>query len=321
MRILLILLLLPIEAICRSENVYGTEVRCIGSAWETLELLGDTPCPGWSTTPFAVLLVTDSVEYLFGHPYPSDEFVADHSFEGLGRVVSRPRVFPLNLLATMPAVNGLPTVVIGTLANTGLSTGEWTSTLLHEHFHQIQFSRPGYYAGVNALDLAHGDETGMWMLNYAFNYSDSSVVRAFDRYRGLLRAVCEEGIPLNGQREADITAARQELVAVLTPEDVRYMDLQLWQEGTARYMEQHVLELLVEKGVTWKEIGSDTQRMAQAIGTSTLDELTRTQLAHDQRICFYAVGWAEARSAASRGGNFWGPYFARPFQTATFFDH
>ncbi|QQR88240.1 MAG: hypothetical protein IPJ76_08535 [Flavobacteriales bacterium] len=319
MRIMLFATLAVLATSCRPQGPYATETRCITTAWETLEQLGDEPCPGWSSTHFAVLLVTDSTEYLFGHPYPSDDFAADPSFLGPGTVVSRPRMFPPNLLATMPAVNGLPTVVIGTLANTGLSPGEWTSTLLHEHFHQVQFNRPGYYDGVNALELSGGDETGMWMLNYPFCYTDTAVVHAFDRYRSALLAAFAPGSTGMNARNDMIAAARRALFTGLSPKDARYLDLQLWQEGTARSMEQHVLELLVAKDITWKEIDADTRSLAQAVETNAMEELTRTDLANDQRICFYAVGWAEARLAVHRGASFWRSYFEQPFTTATYF--
>src|SRR2546425_9441834 len=32
-------------------------------------------------------------------------------------------------------------------------------TVLHEHFHQLEYAHPGYYAGVDSLRLTHGDQT------------------------------------------------------------------------------------------------------------------------------------------------------------------
>src|SRR5215203_2291088 len=49
---------------------------------------------GWEHTPFAVLLVTDSVEYLVGHPRPSPDFARTGHDSLLGTVIrTRPRVF------------------------------------------------------------------------------------------------------------------------------------------------------------------------------------------------------------------------------------
>src|SRR5207249_765319 len=74
-------------------------------------------------------------------------------FTGLGYdsllatdVLVRDRHFAPNLLATFPAVAGVSTIVVGLPAATNKNSTEWVLTLLHEHFHQLQTSRPGYYA-------------------------------------------------------------------------------------------------------------------------------------------------------------------------------
>jgi hypothetical protein len=138
--------------------------------------------PGWEQAPLPVLLVTDSVEFLLGHPRPTPEFVARDRDLVLGRDVwTRPRQLPPTLLATFPAVAGVPTVVIGSAERTGKSSTAWVLTLLHEHFHQWQYSRPGYYEGVARLDLSQGDSTGRWMLDYYFPYDSAEVQRAVRR--------------------------------------------------------------------------------------------------------------------------------------------
>jgi hypothetical protein len=111
--------------------------------------------PGWRRAPFALLLVTDSAEYLMGHPRPTAEFTgaAHDSVLGLD-VRSRARVFAPTLLATFPAVGELPTIVVGTPERTGKSSAEWILALLHEHFHQWQYSLPDYYRRTQGLDLS-----------------------------------------------------------------------------------------------------------------------------------------------------------------------
>ena len=54
-------------------------------------------------------------------------------------------------------------------------------TVLHEHFHQLQQSQPGYFQGVEALGLSGGDQTGMWMLNYPFPYKTPAVAEQIRR--------------------------------------------------------------------------------------------------------------------------------------------
>src|SRR2546426_10031760 len=72
-----------------------------------------------------------------------------------GAVSARKRVSPPALLATFPAVTGVTTIVIGEPTNTGKTSTEWVLTVLHEHFHQLEYSHPGYYAGVDSLRLSH----------------------------------------------------------------------------------------------------------------------------------------------------------------------
>ena len=148
----------------------------LAEAFRLAAAVGDRVWPGWSEAPFAVLLVTPEREFLLCHSRPSADFsrVGYDSLLGT-EVFVRPRVFPTTFLATVPAVGGVPTIVVGQPANTGQASTRWVLTVLHEHFHQLQYSRPGYDAGVAALGLARGDSTGMWMLNYAFPYESAAV--------------------------------------------------------------------------------------------------------------------------------------------------
>ena len=99
--------------------------------------------PGWERTRLSVLLVTESAEFLIGHSQPSAGFSSVGYDTLLKRPVwTRPRQFPPTLLATFPAVGGMPTIVLGTAEHTGKSSTAWVLTLLHEHFHQWQYT-PG----------------------------------------------------------------------------------------------------------------------------------------------------------------------------------
>ena len=83
-------------------------------------------------------------------------------------LVEVPRQVDVNLLASFPAVGDVPTIVIGQPENTAAKTStRWVLTLLHEHFHQMQFTLPDYYPGVNALGLARGIEQGSWTVKLA----------------------------------------------------------------------------------------------------------------------------------------------------------
>ena len=130
-----------------------------------------------------MLLVTPDYEFLIRHPHPSEDFL-DTSYDRLlhSRVYYRKRQFSTDFLAAFPAVNGLSTIVVGQAENTFVKTSTpWVVTLLHEHFHQLQDSQPKIFEEIAGLGLAHGDKTGMWMLNYAFPYGRAEVNTAFSR--------------------------------------------------------------------------------------------------------------------------------------------
>ena len=149
----------------------------IAEAFEIGQTLGNRIWKDWNKAPFAVLLVTPENEFLIRHPKPSQDFTLI-GYDSLLRseVYFRKRTFSPNLLATFPAVGGVSTIVIGQAENTEKkNSSDWVITMLHEHFHQLQNSQPNYYADVDALNLSGGDQTGMWMLNYAFPYSSTEV--------------------------------------------------------------------------------------------------------------------------------------------------
>lgn len=298
------------------------ESACIAEAIRAADHLGAGFWPGWSAAPFAVLLVTDSVEFLLAHPAPSPEFVpTGERFQG-APVRCRPRVFPTRLQATMPAVGGVPTIVIGTLAHTGLSAARWTVTLLHEHFHQVQMSAPGYFAGVDALGLSGGDPSGRWMIDYPFPYADAQVDSALTAYQAALHAAVAGSDGGTPAALATCTKARERLYGLLAPADARYLALQLWQEGFARYIEHRALVRLAAGGWSWAEATGITEpvaRLAQAQADQCRAELLALRAATDQRTCFYAIGWAEGLLLERAGLEVGARYAAEPYRTATLF--
>src|SRR5664279_6538766 len=215
----------------------------IAEAFRLADAVQDQIWPAWSTAPFAVLLVTPKYEYLMRHPDPSSDF----TLLGYDRVLKekvwyRERQYSISFLATFPAVNGLPTIVIGEAEYTTSKTSTpWVVTLLHEHFHQLQYSHPGYYDGVTALGLAHGDQSGMWMLNFPFPYADSAVQARFAATARALGAA----LKVRGQPgfAAAVTAFPRDdkaFLAKVGAENAKYFAFESWQEGIARYTEYRV---------------------------------------------------------------------------------
>jgi hypothetical protein len=265
----------------------------------------DRVWPGWSKTPAPLLLVAEDAEFLTQFPSPPADFtrIPDAFF-------TRPSHFPTSFQATFPAF-GLPaTIVIGEPAATESKTSTpWLIVVMHEHFHQLQWSRPGYLEGVEALGLARGDKTGMWMLNYPFPYERPDVARGFAELRDALLA----GAP-------DYAERRRRFFGQLAPDDAKYLEFQLWQEGIARYTQV----ACAEAGADYRPTGAfaalpDYTPFAAEAATArrrTLDELKRADLASWKRNVVYSFGAAEGFLLDRVSPDWKQRYFERPFALA-----
>src|SRR5208337_2283737 len=95
--------------------------------------------PDWSKTPAPLLLVTEKTEFLTHYPAPPKGFT-----EVAEGIYARPREFDTHLLETFPVFSPLAVIVIGQAQNTSVKTSTpWLITLIHEHFHQLQYGQPG----------------------------------------------------------------------------------------------------------------------------------------------------------------------------------
>lgn len=210
------------------------EVRSFGRS------AGDRLWPGYGSASFEFLLVAGDKEELLCRKDVPKGFTADGIDKASGCArYERPRSgLPDKLLAAMPIFGPPSTIVMGTPESTGRSDADWTRTILHEHFHQWQDSFPHIFTRMRDLDLAGGDTSGMWMLNYAFPYSDPAVVSAFDRAsHALAAAVDARGKPGFRRALKRYLAVRSQLAAATGAKNWRYAELELWKEGVARWTE------------------------------------------------------------------------------------
>jgi hypothetical protein len=273
----------------------------IAEAFRLAEALGNQVWPQWDKSPFAILLVTPDHEFLIGHPKPSDDFTLIGEDALLKQKLwFRKRVFNTRLLATFPAVGTVPTIVVGQAENTQSKTStRWVITLLHEHFHQLQYSRPRYYADVAGLGLDGGDQTGMWMLNYPFPYTQTQVK---DQFHELCKALVDG---LHARQQADFPTklasyleAKKKFQKLLKSKDYKYLSFQLWQEGIARYTEYHIAELAATRYQPSKGFQALKDFMAfkdagREILTTIEKQLASAQLDKSKREAFYALGAGE----------------------------
>ena len=253
-----LLILAAASSIAGQEKVEVPNVDRIrlAEAFRIGQSLGNRVWKGWDKAPFAVLLVTPENEFLIRHPRPSKDFTLI-GYDSLlkSNVYFRKRTQAIHFLATFPAVGGVSTIVIGQAENTLKKTSTpWVITVLHEHFHQLQSSQPTYYAEVEALNLSRGDQSGMWMLNFAFPYKDDRIKEQFAALSKLLAKA------LQAKKKSDFSEslsaylqARKAFQQMLTRDDYRYFSFQIWQEGIARYTEFRMADLAAKKYRPTKE--------------------------------------------------------------------
>ena len=323
--------ILPLWLIAVPVSVYGQtksqqlrpqdRVRLV-EARRLADRVGEQVWPGLSRTAFQVLLVSDSAEFLLGHPEPAAQFAPlgyDSTLKS--EVWTRPRQFPPTLLATFPAVGGLPTVVIGSAERTGKSSTAWALTLLHEHFHQWQYSQRDYYPGVARLNLSRGDTTGQWMLDYPFPYDSVPIQQAMHKLATAL--VQSLNVP-PARRPTTLhaaAAARDTLRSRLTPADYRYFEFQLWQEGVARFIEYSAARAAAqaeEPSTQFRRLPDyePYSKVAGNVRQSLRRELEQLDLGRQHRVAFYPLGAAIALLLDETSPDWKRAYTNRPFELA-----
>lgn len=287
----------------------------LAEAFRLGDRIGDRIWPTWSKAPFAVLLVTPEYEFLIRHPKPSSDFTSlGYDAFLKSDVYYRKRNFPSHFLATFPAISGsmISTIVVGQAENTSTKTSApWVVTLLHEHFHQLQDSQPNFYADVNALNLSRGDQTGMWMLNYAFPYDRKEVQQQFAVMSQALATAIQPRLPLSesdrprglsygerAKRVRDYLEARRKFQQLVSADDYKYFSFQLWKEGIARYTEYHAARLAAAKYRASKEFRAlEDYRSFADVAQTTYEgifrQLQTQKLGESKREVVYSFGAAE----------------------------
>ena len=322
MRLLTSLLLLATAAASQSSprQIPSDDAIRVREFYRLAARIQDEIWPGWNKVPAPLLLVTEDTEFLTHQPAPPKEFVkVGENF------YARPRQFPTGLLATFPAFGPPSVIVIGEPKNTDSKTSTpWLITVMHEHFHQLQNAQPDYYKGVEGLGLSHGDQSGMWMLNYPFPYERPEVSESFSHLRDLLVAAVTE------KNDAEFTelanryrAERKKFLAQLSDDDHKYFSFQLWQEGIARYTQIMAAEAAgsyqpTEEYAALADFESFSAYAARA-RKETLEELKQADLAKSKRMVFYSFGAMEGLLLDRLSPKWKSEYFQRMFSTDSYF--
>jgi len=273
----------------------------VAEAFRIGEKLQNKIWENWDKASFALLLITDEHEFLIRHPKPSEEFQSIGYDKLLkSEVFVRPRKFQKTFLATFPAFNRTPVIIVGKAENTSVKTSTpWVFTVLHEHFHQLQMSQPTYFADVETLNLSRGDRTGMWQLNFPFPYTKKEIGEEFKALSNLL--IEAYNTPKKTERAKKLTTylgKRQQFAEMLSADDYKYLSFQLWQEGIARYTQYKMAELAARKIKPSKDFRAlkdftPFAKEAENILAATVNEMKNINLSKSERIVFYPFGALE----------------------------
>ncbi|MEO8367775.1 MAG: hypothetical protein ABI806_01065 [Candidatus Solibacter sp.] len=274
----------------------------------------------WSQAPDALLLVTQEHEFLTHHATPKDFQPAGKEF------VVRPRQFQPNLQATFPAFGSTPVIVVGEPKNTSSKTSTpWLITLLHEHFHQLQYSQPDYYAGTDSLSLSKSGGGAMWMLNYPFPYDKAELAGDFATLKDLLLQAAKERDPdWFKTHAADYVQARKKFFGQLADDDRKYLEFQLWQEGIARYTEIKVAQAAAAYRPSQEYMDLADFTPFAGFGAKrlqdTYEELKAVVLSQRKREVAYSFGAVEGLLLDRLRPSWKASYFTRPFALGPYFD-
>jgi hypothetical protein len=198
------------------------------------------------------------------------------------------------------------------------------AALLHEHFHQLQYSQPGYYKRVAGLGLSRGDESGMWMLNFAFPYADPKVENSFSELVGALaRALDSEGRADFARKRAAYAESRKSFASTLSADDYKYFAFQVWQEGVARYTEYRIAKLAALQYKPTKEFRqladfTPFSQVADSLLARIDADLKAPALGSQRRVAFYSVGAGEAMLGDIAKSNWQPRYFVEAFSTEAY---
>lgn len=299
----------------------------LAEAFSLGDAIGNRIWKDWDKAPFAVLLVTPEYEFLIRHPRPTNDFtLIGHDDLLKSDVYYRKTTIQTDFQATYPAVGGVSTIVTGQAENTASKTSTpWVVVLMHEHFHQLQDSQPSFFEQVTALNLAHGDQSGMWMLNYKFPYDGYEVRQQFFVMSRLLADAIKskDSADFSANLSAYMTA-RMQLKEMLNADDYKYFSFQLWKEGIARYTEYHVAKLAATDYKPTKAFASlkdftSYQTVADQVMNRTLHELSTLELEKSKRVSFYAMGAGEGLSLDRVNPQWRGRYLIDKFSLDTYF--
>jgi hypothetical protein len=147
----------------------------------------------------------------------------------------------------------------------------------------------------------------MWALNFPFPYDSAPVAAAVRRWADALHAALAAPSSERSAATAKAREAKRALDAMLAPDDRKYLDFQLWQEGVPRWIELAGARagaragLITPEALAWQE-----HRL--------LSDLEGIDLVAQHRVVVYSLGAAVAELRDREDRNWRGKYFERMFE-------
>lgn len=283
------------------------ERMMLAKAMRVYQGAGDRLWPGFGQVPLDLLLIGPERETLFCRAPHKDFVPAGRDPVTRCNLQSRPRQMPVDLAGASDLFTGEETIAMGYPKALEMNPAAWTGTVIHEAFHLYQSRIPGYAQAVTALGLGVRSVDGSWMLNYPFPYADAEVRSGF-------LAMGEAGLAFLGastpemRREAihAYRTARERALSGVSPEDRRYYEFQVGQEGVARWTEL----TLMRQG----DAGMRAEAADRWTGLAVSLRAIREQGLHAwKRSAFYVFGAIEAEMLERSGVNWRDEYCRHPF--------
>jgi hypothetical protein len=276
---------------------------------------GEKVWKGMAAAPFDVLLIEQERETLFCSPTRKD--FARRRWDPITRCWTQTRARtqdPDSFGETDVFGNGRPIILVGVPPTKPDDLQFWTALMVHEHFHQLQDSKPWMGAEVKLLGPVFGGGTGAnsWALVYPFPYKREDVNAVFDKMAAaaldfLQAKTAEEG----SNAASDYLAQRAALEHLVSPTDWRYFEEQMWTEGIARWTQAPVMDAYarMSQDPGWRK-AAEGMHKARIV---SLNAVRRQGIKMWKRSAIYEVGPVEAEIAAMRCKDWKAAYWAHHF--------
>ncbi len=291
-------LLLPTVVLAQTNQT----TQLLAEGRQIAQRYGNQLWPGFSQTRFDVLLVTAHQELLFCaktrpqgfEPWRFDLETACPVY------VRKPGKYLPRTQVTVRLEESGPTIVMGEPQALEENPAAWLATLWHEHFHQYQMSGADQQSRITEVDQ--------------FLYSDPATIKALTSLSHQLAETLRQPNRKTRLHMARIYATnRVETLLPLSGPDQAFLELQLWQEGVARYTELAMAEFAAGGIAQTGRSSHDFAALAANLRKRILQVLAEPEPLRHQRVLFYSIGAAEALILDELDPLWRNAYLAHPF--------